>query len=153
MLYTIYTQDNFELLKEKLDKCILPDRWFFTCDVDEIQCFQVSSKSSSSLVFSRRLLIRSDMTWQVFAGSHLVSLTNIIFNGYSETFSPEFEVLKDLMQQISGASFCHGNFEPEFTEVARLRKNKFLSHSGEVVAILDESMCINVDGVEYSATV
>ncbi len=48
---------------------------------------------------------------------------------------------------------CHGNFEPEFIEVAKLRKKKVLSPSGDIVATLDESMCINVDGVEYSATV
>ena len=40
------------------------------------------------------------MTWQVFDDNHLVSLTNAIFNGYSETFSLELEVLKDLMLHI-----------------------------------------------------
>lgn len=129
----------------------MPERWFFSFNgSEEIQCFQVSSHPTC-MVFSRRLVIRSDMSWQVYVGSHLVSLSNTIFNAYSKTISPIF--LKDLMQHISGASLCYGNFEPEFTEVARLRKNKFLSPSGEVVAILDESMCVNVDGVEYSATV
>ena len=47
------------------------------------------------------------------------------------------------MQCISGASLCHGNFESEFIEVARLRKNKFLS-PGEIVATLGESMCITM---------
>jgi len=41
----------------------------------------------------------------------------------------------------------------EFIEVAHLRKGKFLSPSNELVAVLDENICINVDGMEYSATV
>ena len=32
-------------------------------------------------------------------------------------------------------------------------KGQVLSPSNELVAVLDESMCINVDGMEYSATV
>lgn len=131
----------------------MPERWYFTLNgKKEIQCFQVSSQTSSSdMVFSRRLLIKNDMSWQVYVGSHLISMDNAIFNAYPKAISPD--ILKSLMQHISGARLCHGNFEPEFIEVARLRKNKFLSPSGEIVATLDESMCITVDGVEYSATI
>jgi len=103
----------------------MPERWFFTFNgSEEIQFFQVSSQPTC-MVFSRRLVIRSDMSWQVYVGSHLVSLSNAIFNTYSKTISPIF--LNDLLQHINEASLCCGNFEPEFTEVARLRKNKFVS--------------------------
>ena len=131
----------------------MPERWYFTLNGNkEIQCFQVSSQSSSStMVFSRRLLIKNDMSWQVYVGSHLVSMDNVLFNAYPKTIS--LDALKSLMQHVSGASLCHGNFEPVFIEVARLRKSKFSSSSGEIVATLDESMCIIVDGVEYSATI
>ena len=80
----------------------------------------------------------------------VIIVSNAIFSTYPKTILPG--VLKSLMQCISNASLCHGNFEPEFIEVAKLRKNKFLS-PGDIVATLDESMCISVDGVEYSATV
>ena len=75
----------------------------------EIQCFQVSGQSLSS---SFLLLIRSGMSWQVFVGSHFVSINNAIFNTYPKTILPG--VLKRLMEYISKVSLYHGNFELEF---------------------------------------
>ena len=87
----------------------------------------------------------------MYAGNHLVSTNNSILSSHSITAS--YTVLKGLMQGVSMATLCCGNFEAEFIEVAHLRKGKFLSPNNELVAVLDESMCISVDGIEYSATV
>ena len=37
--------------------------------------------------------------------------------------------------------------------MASARKGKFLSVSGEIVALLDESFCVQLNGVQYSSTV
>ena len=37
--------------------------------------------------------------------------------------------------------------------MASVRKGKFLSVSGEIVAMLDESFCVNLDGIQYNSTI
>ena len=93
-----------------------------------------------------------DMTWQVYVKDFLVSLDNEVLSPYSATLS--LSTLPGLIQRLDSATICHGNFEPQFIEIAQARKGRFLSSDGEtVIAILDDKVCINVDGVWYFATV
>ena len=50
-----------------------------------------------------------------------------------------------ITQKLDVANLCQENYEPRFVEIARLCRCRFLSSSGQIVAILDEKICINVD--------
>jgi len=103
------------------------------------------------MMFSRTLLISNDCTWKVYAADHLVSMENEILNSYPTKLTST--MIHGLIQKLDEATLCQGNYEPQFVEIARLRKCRFLSRAGEMVAILDEKICINVDGEMYFCTV
>lgn len=103
------------------------------------------------MMFSRMLLIDEEFTWQVYAADHLVPMENEILNSYPEKLSPA--MLPKLIQKLDEVNLCQGNYEPRFVKIARLRKCRFISRAGQIVAILDEKVCINVDGALYFSTV
>ena len=103
------------------------------------------------MVFSRLLLISDDMTWQVYVTDFQVSMDNDILRAYSPTLS--LDVIPNLIQRLDSSVMCSGNFEPQFIEIAEVRRGRLLSRTGETVAILDEKVCINVDGVLHFSTV
>jgi len=114
-------EEDFQSVKEQLEHRGSPNEWFFTFsnEREEIECFQVFKQSSSSaLYFSRRVVVKNDLSWQVYAGKHLVSMNNSILSSYS--FTASYTVLKGLMQDVGMATLCCGNFEAEFIEVAHL---------------------------------
>jgi len=96
-------------------------------------------------------LIDKEFTWQVYAADHLVPMKNEILNSYPEKLSPA--MLPKLIQKLDEVNLCQGNYEPRFVEIARLRKCRFISRAGQIVAILDEKVGINVDKALYFSTV
>jgi len=67
-------------------------------------------------------------------------------------FSPvNNEGILKLIDAVSSANVCQGNFADRYIAMARIRI--FTSQGGEVVAYLDQSFCIMVNGEQHSATV
>lgn len=46
-----------------------------------------------------------------------------------------------------------GNFDDRFIDLARIRKGKFFSCNRQVIAYLDESFCVEVNGTTYGSTI
>ena len=103
------------------------------------------------MVVMRLLLIHNNLTWQVYIADHLVPSQCLVLKGFPARVSSEF--VNDLIDTISVSNICSGNYEEKFIALANARKGKFLSASGEIVALLDESFCVQLDGVQYSSTV
>ena len=61
--------------------------------------------------------------------------------------------VSNMIDTISVAKICAGNYEERFVALGHARKGKFLSCSGELVAFLDKTFCVEVDGKQYSATI
>jgi len=58
-----------------------------------------------------------------------------------------------LINTVSSTSVCLGNFADRYIAMAKIQKGIFTSHSGEVVAYLDQSFCVTVNGEQQSATI
>jgi len=57
------------------------------------------------------------------------------------------------VELIDSCNFCIGNSEEQFIELARKRKGKFLSISGETVAYFEDGVCFRTAiGEERCAT-
>ena len=91
------------------------------------------------------------MTWQVYATGFPVSMENDILRPFPPTLS--LDVIPGLIQMLDSSVMCSGNFEQHFVEIAEVHKGRLLSRTGETVAILDEKVCIQIDGEWHFSTV
>ena len=98
------------------------------------------------MVVMRLLLIHNNLTWQVYIADHLVPSQCLVLKGFPARVSSKF--VNDQIDIISVSNICSGNYEEKFIVLANARKGKFLSASGEIVALLDESFCVQLDGVQ-----
>jgi len=103
------------------------------------------------LVILRLLLIKQDLTWGVYVTDHAVPHQCSILNQFPSTLDKE--ILLNLINAVSSASVCQGNFADRYIAMARIRKGIFTSQNGEVIAYLDQSFCITVNEEQHSATI
>ena len=82
---------------------------------------------------------------------HIVSHQCAILSDFSRSINNE--TIFDLIGAVSSAKICQGTFEERYITMAWIRKGTFTSQDGKIIAVLDESFCIMVDGKEYSATI
>lgn len=131
----------------------MPEEWYLSYAKDvELRCFEVARQHfHKPMVIVRNLLIKNDLTWQVHIGEHVVSPHCSVLKDFPSTITREEAV--SIIHAISVGKICSGNFEDRFIYLARIRKGKFLSPSGKMVAFLDESFCIEVDGKQYGSTI
>ena len=103
------------------------------------------------MVVLRLLLIHKDLTWQVYIADNPVPSQCQILKDFPPRVSSEF--VSNLIDTILGSNICSGNYEERFIALASARKGKFLSVSGDIVALLDESFCVQLNGIQYSSTI
>lgn len=132
----------------------LPEGWFFShikSPQEELRIFETFRQFHlKPLVILRLLLIKQDLTWEVYVVDHAVPHQCTILDHFSS--STNNENLLDLINTVSSASVCEGNFADRYIAMAKIRKGIFTSQSGEVVAYLDQSFCVTVNG-ERSAVI
>ena len=61
--------------------------------------------------------------------------------------------MSKVVSRISTAKICAGHYDDKFIALSYTRGGRFLSHSGELVAFLDEAICVEVGGKQYSASI
>ena len=103
------------------------------------------------MVIVSMLLIQDNLTWKVYVADSLVPSQSLILKDIPTRVSRNS--LPDLLSTVVKANICTGSYEERFVILAHARKGKFLSMSGETVAYLDESFCVQVDWVEYGSTI
>ena len=143
-----------ELCYEELTKKDLPDTWFTSYVAnEELRLFEVRRQGNfhKPMVIVRMLLIQDNLIWKVYVADSLVPSQSLILKDVPTRVSRNS--LPDLLSTVAKANICTGSYEERFVILAHARKGKFLSMSGETVAYLDESFCVQVDGVEYGSTI
>ena len=120
---------------------------------NEIQCFQITRQPANlpPMVISRLVLIQRDMKWKVYVSDHLVSTENEILAQYDSIMTSE--IILPLIYALNDAFLCPGNFDSQIIQLAHDRKGSFLSQQGQLIAILEENVLLNVDNEQYFATV
>lgn len=117
----------------------LPFTWYTSYEADsELRCFQVVRQTNfhRPMVVLRLLLIHNDLTWKVYLADHSVPSQCLVLKDFPPRVSSKF--VSDLIDTISVSNICSGNYEERFIALAKARKGKFLSVSGEIVALLDD---------------
>ena len=102
------------------------------------------------MVISRLVLIQRDMKWKVYVSDHLVSTENEILAQSDSIMTSE--IILPLIYALNDAFLCPGNVDSQIIQLAHDRKGSFLSQ-GQLIAILEENVLLNVDNEQYFATV
>ena len=154
---------DHELDHESLDSFVdtlavkgLPDGWFLSYSNEspeaELRIFETFRQVfHKPMVILRLLIIKRDLTWEVYLADHTVPHQCAILSEFPPSINNE--TLLKLIGAVSSASICQGNVEERYITMARIRKGIFTSQNGEVVAFLDQSFCVMVDGKQCSATI
>jgi len=133
----------------------LPEGWFFSQSTSpqvELKIFETFRQFHlKPLIILRLLLIRQDLSWEVYVADHAVPHQCGIISQFPSSVNSES--LLNLINAVSSASICQGNFADRYVAMARMRKGIFTSQCGEVVAYLDQSFCVVVSGEQHSATI
>lgn len=131
----------------------LPDNWFLSYVPNgELICFEVRRQSfHKPMVILGLLLINSDLTWRICVAKHLVSLECVVIKDYPSTVTGE--IVTNIIYAAPVANICSGSYDDRFISLAYIRKGKFLSHNGNLVAFFDESFSMKVKGKQYGSTI
>lgn len=118
-----------------------------------MQCFQLTRQPANlpPLIVSRLILIQRDMKWKVYVSDHLVSMENEILAQYDSTMTSE--IILPLIYTLNDAFLCPGNVDSEIIQLANDRKGSFHSQQGQLIAVLEKNVLLNVNNEQYFATV
>ena len=58
-----------------------------------------------------------------------------------------------LIHAVNSCNVCAGNYDEQFIRLARYKKGYFYAINKELVAVLEESFCFTVEGVERCCTI
>ena len=147
-------QNSLESVYETLSFSCLPDGWYYSpVTNNEIQCFQITRQLANlpPVIISRLILIQRDMKWKVYVFDHLVSMENDILAQYNSTMTSD--IILPLIYTLNNAFLCPGNVNSHIIQLAHDRKGSFRSQQGQMIAVLEENVILNVDNEQYFATV
>ena len=120
---------------------------------DEIQCFQTTRQPANlpPVIVSRLILIQRNLSWKVYVLDHFVPMENEVFAQYDSIITAE--IILSLIHTLNDAFLCPGNVDSQIIQLAHVRKGNFLSQQGQLIAVLEKNLLLNVDGEQYFATV
>jgi len=124
----------------------LPEGWYTSHEASfELRCFEVVRQE-----FYKPMLVLH-LQWQVYVADNLVPLDCVVLKDFPPTLSRDF--MSNVVSTISAANICAGNYDERFIVLSYTRRGRFLSYSGQLVTFLDETLCVEVGGKLYSATI
>ena len=97
----------------------LPESWYRSYVADsELRFFEVVRQTNFHIpmVVVRMLLIQNNLTWQVYVAGHLVPSQSLLLKDFPPIVSRNS--LPELINIISNASICTGNYEERFVNLA-----------------------------------
>ena len=153
-MYLFSMQNSLESVYETLSFSCLPDGWYYSpVTNNEIQCFRITRQPANlpPVIISRLILIQRDMKWKVYVFDHLISMENDILTQYNSTMTSD--IILPLIYTLNNAFLCPGNVDSHIIQLAHDRKGSFLSQQGQMIAVLEENVILNVDNEQYFATV
>ena len=146
-------QDSLEVIQQTVTAKDLPSGWYMNYIPDkELQYFQVVRQElHAPMVVLRLFLINKDLQYQIYIARHLVPSQSSVLSKLPSTVSADAAV--HMINAICTANICVGNFDDQFIDLAHMKKEKFLSCNGQVIAYLDESFCFEVNGTMHGSTI
>ena len=136
-----------------LNDCKLPERWYkIYAENIELRCFEVVRQEfHKPMSVLRLLLVKNDLTWQVYVAENMVPSDCAVLKSFPPTLNREF--VPNMVSTICATNICVGNYDNKFITLSHTRRGRFLSHNGQLVAFLDETLCVEIGGKQYSATI
>ena len=83
------------------------------------------------------------MKWKVYVFDHLVSMENDILAQYNSTMTSD--IILPLIFTLNNAFLCPVNVDSHIIQLAHDRKGSFLLQQGQINAVLEENVILNVD--------
>ena len=103
------------------------------------------------MVISHCLEIKKDITWTLFVHGHQVNPDSC---GAIRVCTCSGHVdINQLVVRIDSLNVCAGHPDGRFLEITKVRKGKFMSVSGNLVALVDESCPVVLNGEVYTSTI
>ena len=146
-------QNSLALIQQRVTVNELPRGWYMNYVPDkELQYFQVVRQQLNiPMVVLRLLLISRDLKYQIYIAGHLVSPQSSIFTQLPSIVTTDAVI--HMINALHAANICVGNFDDRFIDLARIKKGKFFSCNGGIIAYLDESFCLEVNGITHGSTI
>ena len=63
------------------------------------------------------------------------------------------DVMSNVVNTISATNICVGHHDDKYIALSHTKRRRFLSHNGQLVMFLDETLCVEIGGKQYSATI
>ena len=61
--------------------------------------------------------------------------------------------MPNMVSTICATNTYVGNYDDKFITLSHTRRGRSLSCNGQLVAFLDETLCVEIGGKQYSATI
>ena len=130
-----------------LSTVTLPKGWIINKFDDEIQCIQLRQQQlGTPVIIFHVLQIRSNLTWELHTVNHLISPESDLL--YKQPTHLTAESAERLIHHINSCHLCTGNSDKQFVELAKQRKGRFLTRTGETIAFLEEDICFSIEEEE-----
>lgn len=135
-----------------LSAVTLPKGWIVNKFDDEIRCVLLRQQQLGTPVMIFHVLrIRSDLTWELRTVNHFISPESDVL--CQQPTHLTVESAERLIHYINSCHLCTGNSDIQFVELAKQRKGRFLTTTGETIAFLEEDICFSIDGGEQCSTI
>lgn len=147
-------QESLDSLHSSLS---LPQGWIVELEQDKLtlcriqQCSASTSSRKQPMVISHCLEIEKDMSWTLFVHGHKVDPDNC--SAIRACARSGHVDINQLVVRIDSLNVCAGHPEGRFSEVTKARKGKFRSVSGDLVAFVDDSCPVVLNGEVYTSTI
>ena len=104
------------------------------------------------LTISKILTVKEDLSWEVYVENYCIQANNNpVLNSYPSKITATKFI--QLINAVHSGNVCVGNYNEQFIRLARSKKGHFYSVNGKLVAVLEESFCFTVEGIDRCGTV
>ena len=99
-------------------------------------CYITRQSDDSLLAVSRALIVHQDLSWNIcIHGDRVQPSCCSALSSFPSILT--YDAFKQLVSALVECNICCGHPDPEFVNMAKVRKGKFLSINKKVIARLD----------------
>ena len=142
---------SLALLGEQIPKHC-DSSWIMIQSDQNIQMFTVHARASEPVI-DRSLTISVDLSWYVFIrGRQLTCHDSPVLSDLPEHVT-SVDVLESILEHIQSSPICLGNPDHDFIDLFAKEEGECLGTGGEIVAKLDTSSDVIINGQHYKQTI
>ena len=136
------------------DSLVLPSNWSLTHESNQQLrfCKTITSSESSPSIISHCLIVKHDGMWELFLYSKVIDVgTCSVLDPFENRLT--LEALRSLILLLDSCVICSGHLEEHFCDFVRSKKGQLTGRNNRVVAVLDSSVTVEIDGKIHHETV